>query len=119
MPMRVHYDESNDDFPAAAYAIASYPGVAWSVLGWETAPDEDSAWSGVEPRTGRAVACMIGDDHHFTFDLDDLTPLARAAYCGTCGQIGCTCDAYDRDPDYTPPTDADYAPGGWARRDAR
>ena len=39
---------------------------------------------------------MVGDDRTFRFDVDDLTPLPRDAYCGECGQIGCSHDGYDR-----------------------
>jgi hypothetical protein len=50
----------------------------------------------IEDRT-RVVAYMIGDDRDFTFDIDDLEPIAREDYCGQCGQIGCSHDGYDRD----------------------
>jgi hypothetical protein len=45
----------------------------------------------------RALCHMIGDDHKFNVPIDDLTPLAREAYCGECGQIGCTHDGLERD----------------------
>ena len=38
---------------------------------------------------------MVGDDRHFTFDPDELTPIKRRDYCGECGQIGCTHDGHD------------------------
>ena len=50
----------------------------------------------IEDRS-RVVAHMIGDDRDFTFDVDDLTPIAREDYCGECGQIGCAHDGYPRD----------------------
>lgn len=57
-------------------------------------PDEDPAnYAYMEPeqvedRT-RVVAHMIGDDHDFTFDIDDLEPISDDDYCSGCGQIGC------------------------------
>lgn len=32
---------------------------------------------------------MVGDDHVFSVDPDDCTPLARTEFCADCGQIGC------------------------------
>jgi hypothetical protein len=67
-------------------------GIAFYALGWETEPDEDTHWSGIENRTGRVVVVMVGDDRHFAEDPEDLTPLDREAYCGECGQVGCAHD---------------------------
>lgn len=89
--------ETDAAFAASAYKVCGHGGVAWTVLGWETEPDEDTEWSGIENRTGRVVSRMVGDDRRFAFDPEDLTPLARAAFCGECGQIGCTHDGYDRE----------------------
>lgn len=91
-----HYERDDETFSADAYQVAGWSGIAWYVLGWETTPDEDTEWSGCENRTGQVVCVMVGDDRKFTFDLEDVAPLERAAYCGECGQIGCTCDGYDR-----------------------
>lgn len=38
----------------------------------------------------------VGDDRKFTFEPDDLTPIEREAYCGSCGQIGCGHDGLER-----------------------
>jgi hypothetical protein len=92
-----HFEEDDAMFSADAYTVARHGGVAWTVLGWETEPDEDTEWSGYEQRTGQVVCVMVGDDSRFTFDPDDIAPLARDAYCGSCGQVGCTHDGYDRD----------------------
>ena len=92
-----HYETDDAAFPAEAYTCRSYPGVACYVLGWETEPDEDTAWTGYENRTGSVVLVMVGDDHHFTADPEDVTPLDRSAYCGQCGQVGCSHDGYDRE----------------------
>lgn len=92
---RVHYESDSEAFPADAYAVQGYKGVAFYVLGWEMEPDEDTEWTGMEVRTGKVVAVMVGDDHRFTFDPNEIAPLERSAYCGSCGQIGCGCDAYE------------------------
>ncbi len=93
---RKHYESDRETFNADAYTVKGSGRVAWHVLGWETEPDEDTEWSGYEQRTGRVVAIMVGDDHCFTFDPADVTPLPREDYCGECGQIGCTHDGLDR-----------------------
>lgn len=89
---RMHYEKDDTQFPAPAYRVKGSRGVAWWVLGWETEPDEDTEWSGMEQRTGRVVCVMVGDDRHFAFDPDEITPLERKEFCGGCGQIGCSCD---------------------------
>lgn len=96
---RPHYESDDATFDAPAYVETRRPGVAWYVLGWETEPDEDTGWSGMENRTGRIVAVMVGDDRRFTFDRDELAPLKREDYCGECGQIGCAHDGLDRSDD--------------------
>lgn len=95
--MRTHYEADDAAFPADAYTAAGWgAGIAWSVLGWQTEPDEDTDWSGYEVRTGKVVARMVGDDRDFTFDPDDLTPLDEDDYCAECGQVGCTADGRER-----------------------
>ena len=95
---RPNYEADDATFSADAYREkrGKYA-VAWYILGWETEPDEDTEWSGIENRTGRVVAVMVGDDARHTFDVGDLEPLPREKYCGQCGQIGCTHDGLDRD----------------------
>jgi hypothetical protein len=94
---RKHYDCDDETFGADAYTVkGDRNAVAWHVLGWETAADEDTEWTGIEERTGRIVCVMIGDDAHHVYDLDDVVPLAREDYCGECGQIGCGHDGIDR-----------------------
>jgi len=95
--MRPNYETDNETFAADAYTADGWgAGIAWAVLGWETEPDEDTEWSGYEVRTGRVVACMVGDDRYFTFDPDEIHPLNREDYCGECGQVGCHHDGLDR-----------------------
>lgn len=38
--MRNHYEPA-PEYSHDAYAVQGWPGVAWSILGWETEPDED------------------------------------------------------------------------------
>ena len=86
---RRSYVEEAPEFPADAYRVRGYEGIAWRILGWETEPDEDTEWSGYEVRTGRVLAIMIGDDRRFAFDPDEVSPLKRSEFCSECGQIGC------------------------------
>ena len=89
--MKTTFETDNETFPADAYQVSGYSGIAWWVLGWETRPDtfEDGEETGYYTRTGRVVAVMVGDDRKFFFHEDDCTPLAREEFCGGCGQIGC------------------------------
>ena len=89
-----HYEADATAFPADAYKVAGWDGVAFRVYGWETAPDADTEWTGIEERTGRVVAVMIGDDARHSVDVDDLTPLDPEAFCRECGQIGCGHNVY-------------------------
>ena len=96
---RPNFDDDPESFPAEAYRVAGYNGIAFYVLGWETEPDENTEWSGMEVRTGQVLAVMVGDDKRHRFDVDELTALPRADYCGECGQIGCCHDGLDRSAD--------------------
>jgi len=84
-------------YEVSAVTSANYRGASIYPFGWETEPDEDTDWTGIEIRTGRVLCVMVGDDRIFSQDEGDLTPLARESYCGECGQVGCTCDGYDRE----------------------
>lgn len=94
--MRPNYETDKEAFPADAYSVHGSSGIAWRVLGWETVSDEDTEWSGIETRTGRVVIHMVGDDRKFSYDPDEIKPIAREEYCGECGQMGCTHDGLDR-----------------------
>lgn len=93
--MRPNYERDPERFPGY-YKEVRNPGIAWYILGWETEPDEDTEWTGIEVRTGKIVARMVGDDSHYKFDEEDLVPLPREDFCGCCGQIGCSHDGYER-----------------------
>jgi hypothetical protein len=95
--MRKHYESDDATFNADAYRVRGYGGVAFYVLGWETEPDEDTEWSGMETRTGNVLAVMVGDDYRHSVEPEDLEPIAREDYCGECGQIGCQHDGLDRE----------------------
>ncbi len=36
-----------------------------------------------------AIVVMVGDDHQWHLDYDDLDPITPEEFCGSCGQIGC------------------------------
>ena len=90
------WEDDEKTFAAPAYTVRGYRGIAWYALGWETAPDRDTEWTGIAERTGNVVAVMVGDDRRFRFDPDELTPIARESYCGGCGQLGCGHDGVER-----------------------
>ena len=77
---------------AGRYTIDGWRGIAWYVDRIETAPDEDTEWTGIEEPTGNVVCVMVGDDREFVFDPDDLTEVPEDDYCHECGQVGCTAD---------------------------
>lgn len=89
--MKIKHYEEDSKLPDTV-SVKGYKGIAWRVYGWETTPDHDTEWSGIEERTGRIVCVMVGDDRQFSFDPSEITPLSREAYCGVCGQIGCKHD---------------------------
>lgn len=99
---RPDYEVDETTFPAEAYKVAGYDGVAWRVYGWEIErfwdESEDIPWDEPESRrTGRVVCVMVGDDQRFTFDPNELTPIPDLDYCAACGQIGCQHDGRERE----------------------
>lgn len=78
------------------YRVDGHGGIAFEFAGWETRPDEDTIWTGIEEPTGMALMVMVGDDRVHVIDPDDLHPLADEDYCPGCGQIGC--GAYGASP---------------------
>lgn len=88
--MKKDYEEfAKDEFTASAYQVKGWSGIAWRVLGWETEPDQDTEWTGMENRTGKVCARMVGDDKMFSFDPEEVSELKEEEYCPECGQIGC------------------------------
>ena len=90
----LHYETEDNLYPDPV-TDRRYGVIAVHILGWETQPDEDTAWSGYEARTGWLVAVMVGDDHKYLIDPEDIEPLDATAYCRDCGQIGCTSNVSD------------------------
>jgi hypothetical protein len=86
--------EAAPEYSADAYAVRGYRGIAFYVRGWETEPDEDTAWSGIENRTGNLVCVMIGDDRRHSIAPEDVSPIDPESFCRSCGQIGCGCCVY-------------------------
>lgn len=80
---------TNFDFNKTYTAEGWASGIAWRAFAYDTQPDEDTEWSGIEVNTGRIKAHMIGDDQEFTFEPDELTPISEDDYCSCCGQVGC------------------------------
>ena len=76
------YEPDHETFEADYYSHRQYPGMAFYVLGWEVGPEEDVEWSGLEARTGKVLAVMVGDDYRHRCDPDDLEPLPREDFCG-------------------------------------
>ena len=51
-------------------------------------------WSGIafyinKLEDDQAEVIMIGDDRKWTYNIDDLKPLASGSFCIECGQVGC------------------------------
>lgn len=86
---RTNYERDDEKWPGDAYRVRGHEGVLFRVRGWETAPDEDTEWSGYEPRTGRVVVVMVGDDHRWIVDEDDILDLVEEDDVCACGQDGC------------------------------
>lgn len=35
------------------------------------------------------IVVMVGDDHAWHVEVDDITELEEDEFCGECGQVGC------------------------------
>ena len=91
----MNYKPDDATFTADAYTVDGWDaGLAWYVWGWETEPDEDTEWTGLEVHTGRVVVTMVGDDREFAVDPEDVTPIEPDSFCRSCGQIGCGHNVY-------------------------
>ena len=88
----VSYETDGKTFPADAYKVKGYSGIAWEVLGWELKDTEETEWSGHQEKTGNIVAVMIGDDRPHIIEESDLIPILDNDYCGGCGQTTCYSD---------------------------
>lgn len=89
MGRHTNFEQDDEAFPPdRRYKLDQY--FAWVVLGWETQPDEDTEWTGIEPRTGKVVAYPVGDHTmREVFEEEELVPL-EGGYCLECGQLGCS-----------------------------
>lgn len=77
----------------AHYRVDGYPGVAWYLLGYVVERDADYDWTGIETENLDLLrAVMVGDDRVFEIDRCDLIAIDEDAYCGVCGQLGCSHD---------------------------
>src|SRR4029450_3220163 len=61
----MHADDSRAPFPFdldATYTAEGWSArIAWRAFAYETVPDEDTEWSGIENPTGRVLAHMVRD----------------------------------------------------------
>jgi len=90
----------------ARYSVAGHGGIAfyldgyakeWTEESWtydsEGDPDDELSYLYNEPEevenTTMVRAIMVGDDHVWIVDIDDLTVIDEDSYCPSCGQIGC------------------------------
>lgn len=87
--------------------VKGYRGVAFWAAGhpitrgeeWVPDPEapEGGFWEATETlETGQLVAIMYGDNRRHVIDADDAEPIQREAFCGECGQTGCTHDGLTR-----------------------
>src|SRR3972149_2864137 len=97
------------------YSVKGWRGVAFHISGfpkrWEDYTalviDEDGMeheietgegeWIEQDEACGRVIVVMVGDDHKWEVDVEDLTPLASGDYCRDCGQIGCSANVIEED----------------------
>jgi hypothetical protein len=84
--------ETTVDFEAR-YAVDGYGGCVFYLLGHVERDTPDTDWDGIREIDHDWVrAVMVGDDREHQVEVSDLTRLEDDAYCGVCGQIGCTHD---------------------------
>lgn len=78
--------DDGDAFVGSTVSVSGYEGIAFRI---------DSV--SLPFPADRVQAHMIGDDRTFEFDRDEVVVIPREAFCGECGQIGCTHDGLDRE----------------------
>lgn len=92
-------------FAGVALRVVGYPRVwepyttfvADEETGEEVEVETDEGEFTTDPDGPRVLVRMVGDDHNFEVERDELHALKRSEFCGGCGQIGCGCDPYDGD----------------------
>jgi hypothetical protein len=65
---------------------------------YEVTDPSEGEWS-EDPSTGRVRVVCVGDDKEHLVEYSSLTELKDREYCHVCGQVGCTHDGRDTDPD--------------------
>ena len=93
-----------------AFAVRGWAGVAFQVVGHPVADPQEPVMvctldelhdecdyvlvTDEEPGEdwSRVIVVMVGDDREHVVQVEDLEPLGDGAWCGECGQIGCTND---------------------------
>lgn len=100
----------------ARYQVTGHGGVAFYLLGFVTEwteerwewdevgdPDDEDSYHLIEPEAVEnrqmVEAVMVGDDHVWKIDVDDLVLIDEDDYCHECGQIGCRGDFRPREDD--------------------
>lgn len=92
------------------YAVVGMEGIAFYLIGYATeevyegdylvCDDEECdhglsemCWTegdtSIVTDLDRVRAVMVGDDRVHEVEVEDLIPIDRDDYCGSCGQIGC------------------------------
>jgi len=72
------------------FRVDRFGGIAFYLLGYKLTRDEDYEWTGIEEEDRDWVrAVMVGDDHEWLIETDELEEIDRESYCPDCGQIGC------------------------------
>lgn len=98
------------------YKVKGHPGVAFFISGypkyWEpynyyaVNPETHLEYLVEDPIGGewiedresnRVFVTMVGDDHRFEVDKNDLIPLDDSEYCQDCGQTGCVINVISED----------------------
>lgn len=96
----------------SVYRIKGYDGIAWFIVGYDkkfvpdiieyidsdgTVYEDESHYDGEwqeDTESGILLACMLGDDRTFKFDISDFIKLDDDEYCSCCGQVGCKAYSY-------------------------
>ena len=87
---------THPNFKGSALYISGYPKV-WVPYTFLDVDDEgnevecesdEGEWE-LDETSGSILVVMVGDDHKWTVDAEDLVKIGENDYCDGCGQIGC------------------------------